>query len=60
MNIDEKYNELRDCLAVGITRMAEIYDSTNKYNNEFETAFSYTINQLKHFDILWEKIRGYH
>ena len=54
MNIDEKYNELRDCLAVGIARMAEIYDTTNKYNNEFETAFSYTINQLKHFDILWE------
>lgn len=60
MNIDEKYNELRDCLAVGIARMAEIYDTTNKYNNEFETAFSYTINQLKHFDILWDKIRGHH
>ena len=43
MNIDEKYNELRDCLAVGIARMAEIYDTTNKYNNEFETAFSFTM-----------------
>ncbi len=39
MNINKEYDELRDSLAIGIARMAEIYDRTNKYDNEFETVF---------------------
>mgnify|MGYP006916069117 CR=1 FL=1 len=46
----KNYNLLRDNLAMGIARMAEVFEQNNNYNKDFEDAFEYTLIQLKKFD----------
>ncbi len=46
----EKYNLLRDNLALGISKMAEITERNSTNTKDFEDAFDYTLQQLKKFD----------
>ena len=46
----EEYNLLRDNLALGIARMADIAKQNKMNDKDFEDAFEYTLMQLKNFD----------
>ena len=56
MNNIEKYNYLRDNLALGIAKMAEICEQNKANDNNFEDAFEYTLMQLKNFDKYWDDL----
>ena len=57
MKINERYNILRDNLAIGIAWLAKIYDEQQtSHNIKYEEEFQYTMIQLKSFDILWDAI----
>ncbi len=54
MNYREKYDYIRDSLAIGISKMADMYNEKFPKDKDFEDVFMYAIQQLREFDKLWD------